>query len=301
MGSSYDFPSDFDIKQLEKKIKDFIENNKEAIKKKYILDPQRQKQPIGYSILDNSIKNEEFSHEDYVIQWSISGGNKINNTKVQLTFFNLGSFLGANGFLYSISVFYFYFIQMNTNRDKKYIKEDIKNCLKYIDSGDNIRLGNILKTNLDIKTLNILKSAKNHLINIFRELIDEEIYEIITNQNSSWKKILSQIGKGIKTTVCAIVLAITLSYCNLFRNRKCDSVKSKNKVNRKKILKKIFTIVFQENNEFFEKNNLFIIAVDDCAERKKNNGGTFLGYYIKGLRENGGMAKRLIKNGLKKK
>ncbi len=218
MGANYNFPSKFNIKQLENKIKEFIQSNKETIKRKYILDPQKQKQPIDYSILDNGIENKEFSYEDYVIQWSISGGNKINFTKVQLTFFNLGAFLGANGFLYSISVFYFYFIQMNTNRDKNSIKEDIINCLKYIDSGDIESLRIIWKTNLDNNTLRILKCAKNHLINIFRELIDDEIYEIITTQKNIWKKIWRKFKKGAKVVLCSIVFAITFGHYNLFYN-----------------------------------------------------------------------------------
>lgn len=297
------FSSEFDINQLKIKVKDFIRNNEEAIRKKYT-NPKNQKQVISYSILDNGIKNVELKElplEDYVIQWSISGGNKINTTKVQLTFFNLGSFLGANGFLYSISVFYFYFIQLNTNRDKKYIREDIINCLKYIDSGDIMNLKKIFKTDIDIETLKIIKSAKIYLINIFKELIDEEIYEIIINQNKTYKKIWSFCKNGAKTIVCAIVWALTLSYYNLFRNRNGDSVKSKNKYNRKKILENIITIISKKNNNFFEKNNLFIIAVDDCTQRGKNNGGTFFGDYMEGLGENLGMAKRLIENDLKKK
>ena len=57
-------------------------------------------------------------------QSSIHDSNYSNSTKCNLTFFNIGSLLRAIGFLYSISLFYYYF--MKIPMDNNSIEESIK-------------------------------------------------------------------------------------------------------------------------------------------------------------------------------
>ncbi len=71
-------------------------------------------------------------------QWSIHGSNYANTTKCNLTLFNIGNLLGAIGSLYSISLFYYYFmkIPIDNYSTEESIKKDIEDCLTYIDNGN---------------------------------------------------------------------------------------------------------------------------------------------------------------------
>ena len=68
----------------------------------------------------------------------------MNPTKCALTFFNLGSFFGANGFLYSICLFYSYFFKIKIkNESNENIQKKINECLEAIDRKDKNKLNDI--------------------------------------------------------------------------------------------------------------------------------------------------------------
>ena len=109
---NYKQPNYDDIEMLEKNIERFCNDNQSKIKN--IFDcGSNSKENIRFSIsedgeIEKDDANDSFALlKDYVISFSIPG--KMNPTNCALTFFNLGSFFGANGFLYSICLFYSYF------------------------------------------------------------------------------------------------------------------------------------------------------------------------------------------------
>jgi hypothetical protein len=68
---------------------------------------------------------------------SIQGKNKLNITNCDFTLFNIGGFLGSDGFLYSICLFYYYFMKIpSENREKNDVIKDIETCLEHIDNGN---------------------------------------------------------------------------------------------------------------------------------------------------------------------
>ena len=151
------------IENLEKEIKIFVNNQKQNIfrifsKKDY------KKENIDYSIdaNDKIIKiNNLDSPKDYIIQWSIEGNNVINNTKCHLTFFNIGAILGGEGIIYSICLFYYYFMKIPCeNRKKEDIKKDIEKCLDYIDNGKIDDLSLIWKANINDILLSNLRTER---------------------------------------------------------------------------------------------------------------------------------------------
>lgn len=104
------------VTALENSIKVFIQEQKENIKSIFN-DNDLTEQTIEY-VIDghNEIMKEENINpfkclKDYAIQWSIKGNNNVNSTKCHLTFFNIGGLLGANGLLYSICLFYYFFFK----------------------------------------------------------------------------------------------------------------------------------------------------------------------------------------------
>ena len=107
-------PSDNDIKKLEQKIKAFCDQNKQKIKNMFNFEFFSEEN-IVYNFDENDqikkIDNGEML-TDFVIQWSIPG--KMNSTKCRLTFFNLGSFLGANCF-----IFYLHFLFLFSSYRKR--------------------------------------------------------------------------------------------------------------------------------------------------------------------------------------
>ena len=102
------------IRALENSIKVFIEEQKDNIKSIFN-EEDLTEQTIEYvidgnnEILKEGNANPLKSLKDYSIQWSIKGNNEVNSTKCHLTFFNIGGLLGANGLLYSICEFYYFF------------------------------------------------------------------------------------------------------------------------------------------------------------------------------------------------
>ena len=183
---------------LENNIRNFIIEQKENIKLIFN-DKDLILQNIDYIVDANSnIRKEENPNplnniKDFVIQWSIQGNNTVNSTKCHLTFFNLGGLLGADGFLYSICLFYYYFAKIpNENRNKKDIVEDIEKCLEFIDNGNLTELNSIWRTNINEDILNNLRIAKDFLINLFHEKITNDICLTTTQE------ILGEIALGHK-------------------------------------------------------------------------------------------------------
>ena len=185
MGNSeptYENPNITDDKiiSLENKIKDFIENQKKNIKECFN-DKEYSEQNIDYTIdtRNNSIqKNEKLNClKDFAIQWSIPGNYKVNSTKCHLTFFNIGALLGADGFLYSISFFYYYFMKIPIqNRDTNEIMRDIEIWLNHIDNSNIEELNSKWRVELNDDLLKNLKIVKYFLINLFQEKITENIF-----------------------------------------------------------------------------------------------------------------------------
>ena len=125
---NYKIPNygDVEIETLENKIKQFCNNNRDKIKDIFNSGFNAEEN-IRFGFSDNGDinrdeKNDPFAKlKDYVISFSIPG--KMNPTKCALTFFNLGSFFGANGFLYSICLFYSNFFKITINNESN---EDIQ-------------------------------------------------------------------------------------------------------------------------------------------------------------------------------
>ena len=86
--------SETTIEKLKNNIKTFIANQKDNTTKIFE-DESYEKQNIEYSINDNGFQKEEDNVknlEDYAIQWSIQGKNKLNTTNCHLSLFNIGGF-----------------------------------------------------------------------------------------------------------------------------------------------------------------------------------------------------------------
>ncbi len=175
------------ITNLEGEIEIFMENQKSNIIEIFNDPKFGSPKNIEYSIDANnnchSNENEIKSLHDYVIQWSIHGSNYANSTKCNLTLFNIGSLLGANGLLYSISLFYYYFmkIPIDNNSTGESIKKDIEDCLTYIDNGNITNLNKKWNVQINDKHLNNLRLSKDFLINQFQEKITDDIFEKLNN------------------------------------------------------------------------------------------------------------------------
>ena len=270
--------------KLEKCIIDFIENNLASIKQKF-LDPNKKKIQIDYSIEHNKeiIIKDKTQLEDYVIQWSYSSLKFLNKTKCQLTFFNLGSLLGSRWLLFSISLLYSYFFNLNfEDKKEKEIKIDILKCLEYIDNKDinNLtKIWNIEEITQD--TLEILRYGKNYMINTFKEVIDDDIY--VT---------LRKYGK-FRIFIRKCWYSILWFFSFGFYAKISVPTKQKKIKNRDSIFEQIFNIIINQN-DFFKKYNLFIMALDD-KNKERNAGATFFGYHLEfGSNEMTAQARRLI-------
>ena len=277
---------------LKNNINILIENQKNNIKKVFE-DNSYQTQSIQYSInADYEFQKEDNfkSLDDYAIQWSIKGNKKLNTTNCHLTLFNIGGLLGCDGFLYSIGLFYYYFMKIPfENRENKEVIKDIETCLQHIDNGNIIELNLIWRVELNENILNNLRYAKDFLINLFHDKITNEIYENLTHNilSKMFKKVKS-FGKG----VCRIFSCIFFFFISSNNSNNENFKKNKNRFNKEEIHRKILENL---NLKFFENYNIFIIASDDDINPKVNYGATFTGCYIEGLGEQE-RARKLVEN-----
>ena len=222
---------------------------------------------------------------DYTTNWSVDYNDDDNSTKCQLLLFNIGSFLGANGFLYSISLFYYYFMKIPTEfRTESDIKNDIDICLKFIDKGNINELNGMWNTNLDNDHLNNLRLAKDVLINLFNEKLSYDIFQRMKCNiiKRIWRKATTPI-----TNLWAIISFFLTKKLSLN-----NYIKQKNNINRNYLITKILNDLTPKT---FMDNNIYIIATDCNKNSAKNIGATFTGYLINGLGEKG-YARRLIEN-----
>ena len=268
------------INKLESEIEIFMENQKSNIMTIFNDPKFGIPQNIEYSIdANNNVQineNELTSLHDYIIQWSIHGSNYANSTKCDLTFFNIGSLLGANGFLYSISLFYSYFmkIPIDNNSTEKSIKKDIEDCLIYIDDGNIAKLNEKWNAQINNKDLNNLRFSKDFLINQFQEKITDDIFEKLNN------KTIKGIWERCKTKICNFLTNIIFFFMTEKLSEK--EYKKKNTINKKYLIQKLLDKI---DLETFKNKNIFIIANDNNIDSLKNYGATFYGYYLKGLGE----------------
>lgn len=267
------------ISNLERAVEIFMNNQNKNIMSIFN-DPKFQvQQNIEYNIDANNKfqrnENDITALHDYVIQWSIQGSNSANSTRCNLTLFNIGSLLGANGFLYSISLFYYYFMKIPIdNATEDVIKKDIENCLKNIDNGDINQLNLKWKVHLNNDQLNNLRLAKDFLINHFQEKITDDIFQKLNNN------IIKKIWESCKTKFCNFCTIIFFFLTEKLSEN--DYIKTKNRINKNYLIQKLLTKL---DIETFENNNIFIIATDNNVDSWINYGATFQGYYLEGLGE----------------
>lgn len=219
------------ITNLKESVKTFMQNQEKNIKEifnnKYY---SKRRIKINYSINGNNIssQNELECLYDYAIQWSIHGINEANTTKCHLTLFNIGAFLGKDGFLYSICLFYYYFMKIPIDRKEKEVYKDIQNCLEFINKKEKKKLDDIWRVNLTNEDLNCLRFAKDFLLDLFQEEITKDIFSKI---NSSFlRKIWNgckSFGKGVAKKCCIIFYYIT---CQLSKKRKKKKLSKKKKL-----------------------------------------------------------------------
>ena len=286
------------ILTLEKNIKVFIEEQKENIEAIFN-DNDLIEQNVDYMIEGNNEiikeknKNPLTCLKDYAIQWSIKGNNKMNTTKCHLTFFNLGGLLGANGLLYSICEFYYFFSKIpSENRNEKYIIKDIEKCLKLIDNGNTQELNLIWRANITKEILNDLRMAKDFLVNLFHEKITNDIFETINNNFvSRIMRKCKSFAKGVSRFFVYIFYFLTLQLSNK-KAEENEYLKEKNAINKFYLQKLLLNHI---DFDFFSKYNIFILGSDDNTIPFKNLGVAFIGYYFEGLGEMY-RARRLIQN-----
>ena len=285
---NYTIPSENDIAKLENNIKNFCDQNQ--IKIRSIFESEfYTTENIVFSILDNDQINKESKDDpfaeikDYVISWSIPG--KMNPTKCCLTFFNLGSFFGSNGFLYSICLFYSYLLKIGRKyTTKEEIERQINACLDAINDNDKNILNEILETNISDEDLKILRKGKDYLINITC-ISEEELKIELKNdieRNFTIKKSFKSKMKNIGYYLYYLYLFLINIFSREYRINKNNYLNFKKNINRKSLFKKIYNILFNDFS-FFEDYNLFIIATDDNVELENNYFATFMGYYCPGL------------------
>ena len=215
-----------------------------------------------------------------------------------MTLFNIGGFLGSDGFLYSICLFYYYFMKIpSENREKKDIIKDIETCLEHIDNGNIYELNSIWRVELNDDILNSLKFAKDFLINSFHEKITNDIFDKLSNNIlNKIQKAFKSFKKGVSRFFsCIYYFLIKLisedKYNNIVNNKE-NYIKEKIRINKDNIDNEILKNL---NLEFFSQNNIFILASDDNTTPYINYGATFTGYYIKGLGEEE-RARKLVEN-----
>ena len=210
----------------------------------------------------------------------------MNPTKCSLTFFNLGAFLGANGFLYSICLFYSCFFKIKINNESNEdIQKKINDCLKAIDKKDKNKLNNIWNSNLNDEDLKSLRMGKDFLINTV--CISEE--ELIRELKNSINNRFWSCWKGFKYNCKNIgywlyIVIATIFSRNKYKNDKTSYLNFKKDLNRKLIFERIISNLYDAL--FFENNNLFIIAIDSNQLPEDNCFATFMGYYCPGLGNN---------------
>lgn len=283
--------NDGKIKTLENGIIKFMDKQSENIIK-FFQDKKFKKQKIEYTIdSKNGIQTKDDDNatilEDYVIQWTIESSNSSNSTNCQLTLFNIGGFLGANGFLCQISLFYYYFMKIPTEkREEKNILKDIDDCLDYIDKRDISGLYSKWNVILKNKDLNNLKAAKDFLTNLYHNNLKDSIFDKISNNfvKKIWKSLKAKITNFITIILYGLTEKLTIE----------EYIKEKNRINRKKLMEQIFGKL---NLETFAEYNIFIIAIDNDTYSWKNYGVAFCGYPLKGANKSNSFAKRLSENG----
>ena len=285
---NYKIPNydDVEIETLENKIKQFCDNNQDKIKNIFNSGFNAEEN-IRFGFSDNGDinrdeKNDPFAKlKDYVISFSIPG--KMNPTKCALTFFNLGSFFGSNGFLYSICLFYSNFFKITINNESNEdIQEKINDCFNAIDNNDKDKLNEIWNTHLEDDELKSLRIGKDFLINTIciseKELKEDLKNSINSNFWNCWKTFKYK-SKNLLYGFC-IFFATIFSRKN-YNNDKNNYINFKNNINKKLIFESIIYNLY--NTKFFEDYNLFIIAMDDNQINGENCFSTFMGYYCEGL------------------
>ena len=175
-----------EIKQLEEKIKDFIDSQKQDIEA-FFKNKKQEKKNILFQINDNNeitTNSDEVKYlEDYVIKQTWNGNNRINTTKCFLSIFNIGYLLGKDGLLYSICMFYYCFLNFKIEEKKEEeIREKISNSLSAIDQGNSDYLNHIWKIKLELKNRQKRNEAnyikEKNLIN--NKKILDKLIEILT-------------------------------------------------------------------------------------------------------------------------
>lgn len=241
------------ISNLERAVEIFMNNQKKNIISIFN-DPKFQvQQNIEYNIDANNKfqrnENDITALHDYVIQWSIQGSNYANSTRCNLTLFNIGSLLGANGFLFSISLFYYFFMKIPTdNATEEVIKKDIEDCLKYIDIGDINQLNLKWKVHLNNNQLNNLRLAKDFLINQFQEKITDDIFQKLNNN------IIKKIWDSCKTKICNFCTIIFFFLTE--KLSKNEYIKTKNRINKNYLIQKLLKKL---DIETFKNNNIYLL------------------------------------------
>lgn len=282
------------IENLEASVKTFIQNQEKNIKDIFNnKDYSKRIIKINYSINDNDfIQNSPNELEylyDYAIQWSIQGINNANTTNCHLTLFNIGALLGKDGFLYSICLFYYYFMKIPIDRKEKEIYKDIQNCLEFINKNEKDELNDIWRVYLTDDDLNCLRIAKDFLINLFQEEITNDIFSKINSSilHKIWGTCKS-FGKGVAKYCCIIFYFLSCQLSEKEKEKKINKEKEINYIKRKNRINKFNLpnqILQNLNLDFFQKYNIFILASDDNTTPFKNYGITFMGDHIKGLGE----------------
>ena len=287
-GNNYT-PNNNDIEILENNIKNFCDNNQHKIRSIFDCGFNAEEN-IRFGFLDNGEiesdeKNSPFALlKDYVISFKIPG--KMNPTKCSLTFFNLGAFLGANGFLYSICLFYSYFFKIKINNESNEdIQKKINDCLEAIDKKDKNILNNIWNSNLNDEDLKSLRVGKDFLINtvcISEEELKKELQNSINNRFWSCWKGFKYNCKNLGYWLYIVIA--TIFSRKKYKNDKTSYLNFKKDLNRKLIFERIISNLYDAL--FFENNNLFIIAIDCNQLPEDNCFATFMGYYCPGLGKN---------------
>ena len=280
--------NDVKIRNLNNEIRRYMDNNIDYFRT--IFSNENYKRKLINFIFNEDDKpttnqNGIIPLRDYTTNWSVDYNDDDNSTKCQLLLFNIGSFLGANGFLYSISLFYYYFMKIPTEfRAESDIKNDIDNCLKFIDKGNINELNGMWNTNLNNDHLNNLRLAKDVLINLFNEKLTYDIFQRMKCNiiKRIWRKVTTPITHFWAIISFFLTKKLSLNYY----------IKQKNNINRNYLITKILNDLAPET---FMNNNIYIIATDCNKNSAKNIGATFTGYFIRGLGEQG-YARRLVEN-----
>lgn len=290
-----------DIEKLKYSIEKFILSKEEEIMQ-YFYENYNESTKVNLfqfntnrEGLENLIKLENYGKIEHSIVMKYDADEHIKEDKelyelCNIEIYNIGGLLSENGLIHRMLSFYtFFFKILNRNQEasREKIFDEIDRALGAIKNDDINFFQTFYKIKLTKNFLYLLKSGYYKIISMFKAPLGETIFSFLKGIGNKALATLVRISLSIPGLIsfpCFIIIGIFSLVSYYFIKNKKEQInmyiKKKNIVNLSiifNIINQIFTNEEEEYKDFFEKNNIYILAYDANIIWYKNAGAIFFG------------------------